>query len=87
MIEMKTKIKQAAEYILSKITEKPTVAVVLGSGLGDFADTLENAVAINSTEKTADATATESNNGTVNANTSANVNETKKITGEYEKIQ
>ena len=30
---MKNKIKQAAEYILSKITEKPTVAVVLGSGL------------------------------------------------------
>ena len=47
---MKTKIKQAAEYILSKITEKPTVAVVLGSGLGDFADTLENAVAIKYTD-------------------------------------
>ena len=47
---MKTKIKQAAEYILSKIQEKPTVAVVLGSGLGDFADTLENAVVIKYTD-------------------------------------
>ena len=48
--DMKNKIKQAAEYILSKITEKPTVAVVLGSGLGDFADTLENAVVIKYTD-------------------------------------
>ena len=50
MIEMKNKIKQAAEYILSKISEKPTVALVLGSGLGKFAETLENPVSINYTD-------------------------------------
>ncbi|NCB46116.1 purine-nucleoside phosphorylase [bacterium] len=43
---MKTKIKQAADFILSKISKKPTVALVLGSGLGKFADGLKNATAI-----------------------------------------
>ena len=47
---MKTKIKQAAEYIKSKINVKPTVALVLGSGLGKFAETLEDAVTINYTD-------------------------------------
>ena len=47
---MKNKIKQAAEYILSKISEKPTVALVLGSGLGKFAETLENPISINYTD-------------------------------------
>ena len=37
---MKTKIKQAADFILSK-SAKPTVALVLGSGLGKFADGLK----------------------------------------------
>lgn len=36
----------AAEYLQSKIAAEPKVAVVLGSGLGAFADTLENAIAI-----------------------------------------
>lgn len=40
------KITAAAEYILSKITDRPTIGLVLGSGLGDFADTLEDAVRI-----------------------------------------
>lgn len=43
---MKTKIKEAAGFILSKIGKKPTVALVLGSGLGKFADGLKNATAI-----------------------------------------
>ncbi|GAB4269020.1 MAG: purine nucleoside phosphorylase I, inosine and guanosine-specific [Candidatus Rifleibacteriota bacterium] len=43
---MKEKIARAAEFILEKITVKPTVALVLGSGLGKFADELKNAVAI-----------------------------------------
>lgn len=40
------KINAAAEYIRSKTDYKPTVGLVLGSGLGDFADTLEEAVRI-----------------------------------------
>jgi purine nucleoside phosphorylase I, inosine and guanosine-specific len=35
---------EAAEFISSKYTLKPKIAVVLGSGLGAFADDLENAV-------------------------------------------
>lgn len=43
---MKEKIAQAAKFISEKIQQKPTVALVLGSGLGKFADELKNAVAI-----------------------------------------
>lgn len=43
---MKKKIDESAKYILNKITEKPSIALVLGSGLGKFADELENSVAI-----------------------------------------
>ena len=40
------KITAAAEYIRSKTNLHPTIGLVLGSGLGDFADTLEDAVRI-----------------------------------------
>jgi len=40
------KITAAAEYILSRTTLRPTIGLVLGSGLGDFADTLDEAVRI-----------------------------------------
>ncbi len=43
---MKEKIAQAAKYILDKINDKPTVAMVLGSGLGKFADELTDSVKI-----------------------------------------
>lgn len=36
----------AADFIQSRITVEPRVAVVLGSGLGAFADTLDNATTI-----------------------------------------
>lgn len=45
-MDITAKITAAAEFILTKITERPTIGLVLGSGLGDFADTLENAVRI-----------------------------------------
>lgn len=38
--------KESAEYILSKITAKPDIAVILGSGLGEFAERLLDAVTI-----------------------------------------
>jgi purine-nucleoside phosphorylase len=37
---------QAAEFILAKTSLRPSVALVLGSGLGAFADTLDDAVKI-----------------------------------------
>ncbi len=45
-MELQNKIHAAAEYILSHVAARPTIAMVLGSGLGDFADTLEDAVRI-----------------------------------------
>lgn len=45
-MELSKKVTQAAEYISQKISKKPTVALILGSGLGKFADSLENSVAI-----------------------------------------
>ena len=45
-MELENRIRSATDYILSRITVRPTVGMVLGSGLGDFADTLEDAVSI-----------------------------------------
>lgn len=45
-MELQQQIRSAAEYILSRVAYRPTVGMVLGSGLGDFADTLEDAVRI-----------------------------------------
>ena len=39
-------ITAAADYIRTRTSLRPTVGLVLGSGLGDFADTLEDAVRI-----------------------------------------
>lgn len=40
------KIKTAAEYIRARVSMRPTIGLVLGSGLGEYADTLEDAVRI-----------------------------------------
>lgn len=40
------KIFAAAEFIRSRITMQPKIGLVLGSGLGDYTDTLEDAVRI-----------------------------------------
>lgn len=40
------KITCAAQYILERTSCRPAVGMVLGSGLGDYADTLDNAVKI-----------------------------------------
>ena len=40
------KMKAAAEYIRAHVSIRPTIGLVLGSGLGGYADTLENAVRI-----------------------------------------
>lgn len=45
-MDIKAKIQQAADFIIGQIKTRPTVALVLGSGLGKFADELKNPVAI-----------------------------------------
>ena len=39
---LSTRIHNAVSYIRSQTSAEPTVGMILGSGLGDFADTLEN---------------------------------------------
>ena len=45
-MEIENKINAAAAYLLEHTTQRPTIGLVLGSGLGDFADTLTDAVRI-----------------------------------------
>ena len=45
-MELQNKIQSAAQHILSRVSLRPTIGMVLGSGLGDFADTLEDVVRI-----------------------------------------
>ena len=40
------RIHAAADYLAAQIPQKPAIGLILGSGLGDFADTLENRVVI-----------------------------------------
>lgn len=40
------KITAAADYLRAKVAHMPEIGMVLGSGLGDFADTLENPLRI-----------------------------------------
>ena len=45
-MDISAKIAAAAEYIRSQTPLRPTIGLVLGSGLGEFANTLEDAVRI-----------------------------------------
>lgn len=45
-MDLQAKINAAAEYLLEHVANRPTIGMVLGSGLGDFADTLENPVRV-----------------------------------------
>jgi purine-nucleoside phosphorylase len=49
-MNLSTRIHNAVAYIRSRISAEPTVGMILGSGLGDFADTLENRRVIPFTE-------------------------------------
>lgn len=40
------RVKEAADAIRATVREVPRIAVVLGSGLGEFAATLEGAVTV-----------------------------------------
>src|SRR5215475_14404701 len=39
-------IKAAADAVRARVSDVPTLAIVLGSGLGDFADSLDDAVSL-----------------------------------------
>lgn len=41
-MNLSTRIRNAIEYIRSRTDAEPALGLILGSGLGDFADTLEN---------------------------------------------
>ena len=45
-MDLTKKIMLAAEYIKTRTELRPAIGMILGSGLGDFADTLEDAVRI-----------------------------------------
>ena len=45
-MDLSKRIHDAAEFIRQRLTKLPTIGLILGSGLGDFADTLEDAVKI-----------------------------------------
>lgn len=45
-MDLTAKIMYAAEFIKTRTDLRPAIGLVLGSGLGDFADTLEDAVRI-----------------------------------------
>ena len=45
-MDITEKIAAAAQYIRSKVSFQPTIGMVLGSGLGDYADTLEDCIRI-----------------------------------------
>lgn len=42
MENMYDKVKESADYILSKVVLRPKVAIILGSGLGDLVDAIED---------------------------------------------
>ena len=44
--ELRTKIKQSEDFIKSKCSTAPTVGLILGSGLGELADEVEDKVVI-----------------------------------------
>ena len=46
MTDLYDRARAAADYLQSKTAHRPTLSIVLGSGLGDFADQVQDAVAI-----------------------------------------
>ncbi len=50
MTDPYTRAAAAAEYIRSRVQERPSLAIILGSGLGEFAREVENAATIDYAE-------------------------------------
>jgi purine-nucleoside phosphorylase len=47
---MNLKLSQSVDFIESRVTVRPKIALVLGSGLGDFGDHLSNTISIGANE-------------------------------------
>ena len=47
MTDIELNLKRAYESIIDKINDKPEIAIILGSGLGDFGETIDNKSYIN----------------------------------------
>jgi len=45
-MDITAKITAAAQYIASRVSLRPEIGMVLGSGLGDYADTLQDRTVI-----------------------------------------
>ena len=45
-MDYSAQIREAAAYLRARVARMPQIGLVLGSGLGDYADTLEEAVKI-----------------------------------------
>ena len=45
-MDLQAKVTAAAQYLLSRVPNRPTVGMILGSGLGDYADFLEDALRV-----------------------------------------
>lgn len=45
-MNLSDRIHAAADFLRTKITAGPTIGLILGSGLGDFADTLDNRIVV-----------------------------------------
>ena len=39
---MYNNVKKSTEYIMSQVTNRPCIAIILGSGLGDLANDINN---------------------------------------------
>jgi purine-nucleoside phosphorylase len=50
MSELLKKIKQTSDFLQSRVDAKPTVGIILGTGLGGLADDIENPVTISYSE-------------------------------------
>ena len=46
MTDQYARAQRAAEFLRGRVNDPPSVAIVLGSGLGDFADSLQDAVTV-----------------------------------------
>ncbi len=49
-MEIKVKLAESLKFLRAKVSLKPTIGIVLGSGLGEFAETLENEISIDTEE-------------------------------------
>jgi len=50
MLEWKTKRKEAATFIQNKISETPELGIILGSGLGNYSEEIEDSISISYSE-------------------------------------